>query len=107
MAHELPPLPVLPLGRYRHYKGGEYEVVGVVRHSESLEPMVLYRPLYNRSGSWVRPFAMFVEDVEHEGRRMPRFSVVNASAPAAGDDQRPRAGKQEQGTWRSGRWAIR
>jgi hypothetical protein len=84
LADDLPALPFIQPGRYRHYKGGEYEVLGVVRHSESLEPMVLYRPLYNRSGSWVRPFAMFVEDVEHEGRRMPRFSVVNASAPAGG-----------------------
>lgn len=55
MSNDLPELPSIPLGRYRHYKGGEYEVIGVVRHSESLEPMVLYRPLYNRSGCWVRP----------------------------------------------------
>ncbi|MEN9420521.1 MAG: hypothetical protein RI988_4142 [Pseudomonadota bacterium] len=80
MADDLPSLPFIQPGRYRHYKGGEYEVIGVVRHSESLEPMVLYRPLYNRSGSWVRPFAMFVEDVEHEGRRLPRFSLVSAAA---------------------------
>jgi hypothetical protein len=82
MADDLPDLPFLQPGRYRHYKGGEYEVVGVVRHSESLEPMVLYRPLYNCSGGWVRPFAMFVEDVEHEGRRRPRFRLVSAAAAA-------------------------
>jgi tetratricopeptide (TPR) repeat protein len=82
MAHELPPLPVLPLGRYRHYKGGEYEVVGVVRHSESLEPMVLYRPLYNATGHWVRPLAMFLETVEHGGVMQPRFSLVGAGTQA-------------------------
>jgi hypothetical protein len=72
----LPPLPLAPLGRYRHYKGGEYEVIGVARHSESLEPMVLYRPLYNESGLWVRPYAMFFEEVEFEGKRLPRFAAV-------------------------------
>ena len=76
---DLPALPHIALGRYRHYKGGEYEVVGVVRHSESLEPMVLYRPLHGQSGMWVRPFAMFSEQVEHEGRRQPRFSLVSGS----------------------------
>lgn len=76
MADDLSPLPSIPLGRYRHYKGGEYEVLGVVRHSESLEPMVLYRPLYNDAGLWVRPFGMFLEMVEHEGVRRLRFSRV-------------------------------
>ena len=73
---DLVPLPPLPLGRYRHYKGGEYEVIGVVRHSETEEPLVLYRPLYNDSGWWVRPFAMFVEQIEIDGRLQPRFAVV-------------------------------
>jgi hypothetical protein len=72
----LPPLPLAPLGRYRHYKGGEYEVIGVARHSESLEPMVVYRPLYNESGLWVRPYAMFFGHVELAGKRFPRFAVV-------------------------------
>ena len=72
----LPPLPEVRLGRYRHYKGGEYELVGVVRHSETLEVMVLYRPLYNASGLWVRPYAMFFEEIEHEGRRQPRFAFM-------------------------------
>lgn len=71
---DLPPLPAIAPGRYRHYKGGEYEVLGVARHSETLEPVVLYRPLYNDSGLWVRPFAMFVGDVEIEGKRQPRFA---------------------------------
>lgn len=76
MNDDLPALPSIELGRYRHYKGGEYEVVGVVRHSESLEPLVLYRPLYGNAGSWVRPLSMFFEPVEHEGRSQPRFSRV-------------------------------
>ena len=76
---DLPQLPSIPLGRYRHYKGGEYEVLGVVRHSETLEPMVLYRPLYNATGMWVRPFDMFLETIEHEGQRQPRFSPVRLS----------------------------
>ena len=71
---DLPPLPSIELGRYRHYRGGEYEVLGVVRHSETCEPMVLYRPLYNNSGSWVRPFTMFVEDIDVDGCMQPRFA---------------------------------
>jgi len=70
---ELPPLPAARLGRYRHYKGGEYELLGVVRHSETHEALVLYRPLDNESGLWVRPHAMFFEHVEIEGQRTPRF----------------------------------
>ena len=77
-ATPLPPLPRLPLGRYRHYKGLEYEVLGVVRHSETLEPLVLYRPLYNDSGDWVRPFAMFTETVEVAGVQQPRFAPLEA-----------------------------
>jgi hypothetical protein len=75
---DLTPLPQIQCGRYRHYKGGEYEVTGVVRHSETLEPMVLYRPLYNDSGLWVRPFGMFFETVEVEGRSEPRFQFVGS-----------------------------
>jgi hypothetical protein len=86
MANDLPALPSIQLGRYRHYKGGEYEVLGVVRHSESLEPLVLYRPLYNESGSWVRPFAMFLEPVEHGGRMQPRFNLVTAGGSATEDE---------------------
>ena len=73
---DLPDLPHTPLGRYRHYRGGEYEVIGVARHSETLEPLVLYRPLYNASGVWVRPHAMFCELGEFEGRLQPRFAPV-------------------------------
>ena len=72
----LDPLPATPTGRYRHYKGGEYEVLGVVRHSETLEPMVLYRALYGEQGLWVRPHAMFFESIEVDGVRRPRFAAI-------------------------------
>jgi hypothetical protein len=73
---DLAPLPPTPLGRYRHYKAGEYEVIGVARHSETHEPLVVYRPLYNASGWWVRPHAMFFEDVTIDGVVRPRFAPV-------------------------------
>lgn len=72
----LPPLPDAPRGRYRHYKGGEYEVIGVARHSETLEPLVLYRPLYNDSGLWVRPYAMFFGELEVDGVMRRRFEPI-------------------------------
>ena len=73
---DLAPLPATPLGRYRHYKGGEYEVVAVARHSETHEPLVVYRPLYGDSGWWVRPHAMFFEDIDVGGVRQPRFARI-------------------------------
>lgn len=76
MSEELPALPATPPGRYRHYKGGEYEVIGVARHSETLEPLVVYRPLYNATGWWVRPHAMFFGEVEVGGVLQPRFTRV-------------------------------
>ncbi len=76
MKTDLEELPSIELGRYRHYKGGEYDVVGVVRHSESREPLVLYRPLYGDSGLWVRPYAMFIEHVLVDGVTVPRFALV-------------------------------
>jgi hypothetical protein len=79
---ELPPLPATPLGRFRHYKGGEYEVVGAAWDSETLAPMVVYRPLYNASGWWVRPHAMFFGEVEVAGRRQRRFAPVDTPVPA-------------------------
>lgn len=71
----LPPLDdsVLSPGRYRHYKGNLYQVIGLARHSESLEVLVVYRALYGDQGLWVRPLAMFKETVEVEGNRLPRF----------------------------------
>lgn len=75
--NDLSALPPTPTGRYRHYKGGEYEVLGVVRHSETLEPLVLYRALYGERGLWVRPHAMFFETIEFGGVRQPRFAPVS------------------------------
>lgn len=75
---DLPPLPDTPLGHYRHVKGGLYEVIGVARHSETLEPLVVYRPLYNPTGLWVRPHAMFFETVVVDGQRRPRFERIDA-----------------------------
>ena len=74
--HDLPPLPETALGLYRHYKGGEYEVIGVARHSETLEPLVVYRPLYNQTGWWVRPHAMFFETGNFDGVVRPRFERI-------------------------------
>ena len=71
---DLPPLITTPPGLYRHYKGGLYEVVDTVRHSETLEPMTLYRALYGARGLWVRPAAMFNEDIEVDGERRARFT---------------------------------
>ena len=70
----MPPLIITPPGRYRHYKGGLYDVVDTVRHSESLEPMTLYRALYGEHGLWVRPAAMFNEEVINDGQRQARFT---------------------------------
>ncbi|HET7535248.1 MAG TPA: DUF1653 domain-containing protein [Candidatus Didemnitutus sp.] len=74
---DLPPLPAEPQpGLYRHFRGNKYRVLGIARHSENLEPMVVYQALYGESGLWVRPAAMFVETVEEGGRRVPRFARV-------------------------------
>ena len=74
MPEHLPLLTETPTGRYRHYKGLFYEVVGTARHSESLQPMTLYRALYGKQGLWVRPAAMFNEDVVMDGISQPRFA---------------------------------
>ena len=66
----------IPPGRYRHYKGNEYTVLGVARHSESLETLVVYRQEYGDRGLWVRPAAMFVETVDVAGRSVPRFEFL-------------------------------
>ena len=74
---DLSPLPKEPTpGRYRHYKNREYQVLGLARHAETLEPLVVYRALYGEQGLWVRPAAMFCETVELDGRRVRRFERV-------------------------------
>lgn len=64
-------------GRYRHFKGGEYQVQGVARHSETGEQLVVYTPLYGDGGLWVRPLSMFQETVQHEGQKVPRFKLIS------------------------------
>lgn len=64
-------------GRYRHFKGGEYQVQGVARHSETGEALVVYTPLYGDGGLWVRPLSMFQETVQHEGQEVPRFKLIS------------------------------
>ena len=66
----------IPPGRYRHFKGREYEVIGIARHSETEEPMVVYRALYGGGGIWVRPARMWTEEVKREDYRGPRFAFV-------------------------------
>jgi hypothetical protein len=61
-------------GRYRHYKGRDYEVIGVARHSETEESFVVYRALYGERGLWVRPAAMFLDTVTADGRSVLRFT---------------------------------
>jgi hypothetical protein len=67
-------------GKYRHFKGGLYEVLGIALHSESREEMVVYRPLYGEGGMWVRPKAMFFETVSVNGVMVPRFERVNGNS---------------------------
>lgn len=83
MPSDLPPLPTVPVGRYRHYKGREYELIGAARHSETLEPLALYRPLYGEGALWVRPYAMFFETVVVGGIEQPRFArLADAAQPS-------------------------
>ncbi|PHR95377.1 MAG: hypothetical protein COA78_30295 [Blastopirellula sp.] len=72
----------MQLGLYRHYKGNNYTVLGVAKHSETTEPMVVYRQEYGERGLWVRPQAMFLETVEVDGQVVPRFQWIEA----AGDE---------------------
>lgn len=69
----VPPLPDIRPGVYRHYKGQRYQVYGVARHSETLEALVVYRPLYGEGALWVRPHGMFTGTVQVDGQEKPRF----------------------------------
>ena len=82
---DLPPLIQTPPGLYRHYKGGMYAVLATTRHSETLEPMTLYRALYGAHGLWVRPAAMFDEMVLWEGAQQRRFAHIGALPAGALD----------------------
>lgn len=72
--------PTITPGRYRHYKGMEYQVIGVVKHSETEEVLVLYKMLYGDFSSWVRPYDMFVETIDINGDIKPRFELIKADA---------------------------
>lgn len=63
----------IKLGKYQHYKGKKYEVLGVAKHSETLENLIVYRALYGNHDLWVRPLKMFLEEVKLDGKRVPRF----------------------------------
>lgn len=63
-------------GRYRHFKGNEYEVIGVAKHSETMEELVVYRALYGERGLWVRPASMWNEQVERDGKIFQRFTLI-------------------------------
>lgn len=66
----------IKLGKYRHFKGNEYEVIGIAKHSETLEEMVVYRALYGDGGMWVRPAEMWEETVERDGQIFKRFTYI-------------------------------
>ncbi len=63
-------------GKYRHFKGNEYEVIDVAKHSETLEEFVVYKALYEEKGLWVRPLKMFAEKIERDGKRINRFDFI-------------------------------
>ncbi|MEN9342335.1 MAG: hypothetical protein RIQ54_591 [Candidatus Parcubacteria bacterium] len=67
---------MLAIGTYRHYKGKEYKVIGLAKHSETLEELVVYQALYGEGQMWVRPLPMFLEEVEVDGKKIPRCSLV-------------------------------
>lgn len=69
-------LSAIPVGRYRHFKGAEYEVLGIAKHSEDLEEYVVYRALYGDGQLWIRPLAMFCENIPISGRNVPRFQYI-------------------------------
>lgn len=71
-------------GRYRHYKGNDYEVIGVARESETGHEVVVYRALYGERGLWVRPLEMFTEIIERDGQKVQRFAYLTDAPPDAG-----------------------
>jgi hypothetical protein len=83
MARNTPPthqekgIPMITPGRYRHYKGKDYQVIGVAKHSETEEDLVVYRALYGAYGLWVRPIKMFCETINNGGKLVPRFEWID------------------------------
>lgn len=84
-------------GRYRHYKGNEYIVIGVARHSETDEELVVYQPEYGDRGLWVRPKAMFAETVSIDGQSVPRFDFIGPSTVDQDDQVIQRNGNDSGG----------
>lgn len=70
---------ILRLGAYEHYKGNRYRVIGTARHSETLEELVVYQALYGKKELWVRPLKMFLENVEVDGEKVPRFRFIKGT----------------------------
>ena len=69
---------MIKIGKYRHFKGNEYEVIDVAKHSETQEDYVVYRALYGEKGLWIRPLAMFVETIERDGELKQRFEYIES-----------------------------
>lgn len=69
---------MLKLGKYRHYKGNEYEVLHVAKHTETEEDLVVYKAISDPEKVWVRPLTMFIEDVEIDGKIVPRFTYLGS-----------------------------
>ena len=106
-------LQTIPLGRYRHFKGKDYELIGIARHSETEEPMAVYRPLYGEGALWVRPAAMWNETVTRDGRSCRRFCLLErierveryeALFERAAADRDPEALSLLDAYFRSGQW---
>ena len=72
----------IPLGKYRHYKGNDYEVIGFSKHSETLEDMVIYKALYGERNTWVRPLSMWGNPIEVDGKTVKRFEYIGGSCGA-------------------------
>jgi len=70
------PEEILKIGKYEHFKGGQYEVLGVAQHSETLEEFVVYKALYGEGELWIRPLKMFTEEVERDGKKISRFKYI-------------------------------
>jgi hypothetical protein len=67
---------MIEIGKYEHYKGTQYEVIGTAKHSETMEDYVVYKTLYGKEELWIRPLKMFVEEVELNGNKVPRFKYI-------------------------------
>jgi len=68
---------MIKIGKYEHYKGGQYEVLGIAKHSETMEEFVVYKALYGEGDLWIRPLKMFLEEVEFGGKKVPRFKYID------------------------------